>query len=102
MGLFEGVNQQRLLAVGQELQADAQAFFYDFTGLLQEVVFELQMSDNGCRMSRRSDSTWRSSSARSSCGSGIKSLRRFIEAGTSGPARVFFQLYNVGLLTPSF
>ena len=45
MGLFEGVNQQRLLPVRQELQVDAQAFFYYFVGLLQEVVFELQTPD---------------------------------------------------------
>jgi hypothetical protein len=35
----QGVNQHRLLPVGQKVRIDAQAFFYYFIGLLHEVVF---------------------------------------------------------------
>ncbi len=43
--LPEGVNQQCLLPVGQELQIDAQAFFLQFIGLVQEVLLKAQLPD---------------------------------------------------------
>ena len=44
MSRSQGVNQHRLLPIGQDLQVDAQVFFYDFVGLFQQVVFELKSS----------------------------------------------------------
>ena len=43
--LLEGVNQQCLLPVGQELQIDAQAFFSQFIGLVLEVLLKAQLPD---------------------------------------------------------
>ena len=97
MGLFEGVNQQRLLPVRQELQVDAQVFFYDFVGLLQQVMLELQMLDVA---TKRFDLSLQLRSL------GLRLWRQI--CGVSwmleppGRASWFFQLYNVGLHTPSF
>ena len=43
--MSQGINQQRLLPVGQALSVDAQVFFYEFVRLLQDVVLELQVPD---------------------------------------------------------
>jgi hypothetical protein len=43
--MFEGVNQLCLLPITQELQIDAQAFFWEFIGLLQQIMLELQLAD---------------------------------------------------------
>ncbi|AOL08561.1 hypothetical protein WI95_31340 [Burkholderia contaminans] len=45
VSLFQGINQRRLLPIRQELRVDAQAFFYYFIGLLQDVVFDLELSN---------------------------------------------------------
>ena len=45
INFLKGVNQLCFLPITQDLQIDAQAFFYDFVRLLQEIVFELQLSD---------------------------------------------------------
>jgi hypothetical protein len=57
--LLEGINQQCLLPVGQELQIDAQSFFYYFIGLLQEVALELQMPDVTLQRKRCGGGIWR-------------------------------------------
>ena len=77
MGLSQGINQQGLLPVRQELQVDTQAFFFS-----SSLAF-LKRSCSSCkfRTSRRSDSSCRSSSAR--WGSDGRSAWRFIDAGTS-------------------
>jgi len=61
--LPEGVNQQCLLPVGQELQIDSQAFFNSSLAL-----FKRSRSSCSYLTSRRSDSSWRSSSACSGAG----------------------------------
>lgn len=41
IAFLKGVNQLCLLPITQDLQIDAQVFFYEFIGLLQEIMFEL-------------------------------------------------------------
>lgn len=45
VNLFKGVNQLCLLPITQDPQIDAQVFFYEFVGLLQEIMLELQLAD---------------------------------------------------------
>lgn len=45
INFLEGVNQMCLLPITQDLQIDAQVFFYEFVGLLQEIMLELQLAD---------------------------------------------------------
>lgn len=42
---FNGVNQLCLLPITQDLQIVAQDFFYQFIGLRQEIMFELELAD---------------------------------------------------------
>src|SRR5690242_17477831 len=74
MGLFEGINQQGLLPVRQELQVDAEAFF-----IISLAFFKRSCSSCGRRISRRSDSTCRSSCTRSGWGVSGNSLWRFMD-----------------------
>ena len=83
VGVSQGVNQPGLLLVAQERQVDAQAFFNSSLAF-----FKMSCSSCSCRTSRRSDSTCRSSSARS--GSGGESLLGFGEHSSGSDTQRWF------------
>ncbi|WP_198084087.1 hypothetical protein [Variovorax sp. E3] len=94
MGLFQGINQLCLFPIAQALQVDASVFSYEFIRLVQEVVLQLQAVQVASEYVDLSlqffTPIW---------------LRRFElachDAGVSARSSWFFQLYSVGLQTPS-
>jgi len=76
---LQGVNQQRLLPVGQELQIDAQIFFNS-----SFAFFNKSCSSCNCLMFSCKDSTCRCRSVVS--GVGFASFWRFMDGGASRPS----------------
>ncbi|CRM39138.1 hypothetical protein [Pseudomonas sp. 35 E 8] len=91
----KGISQQCLLPIGQDLPVDARLFFMSSFALI----------NRSCSSCKRRTSSWRDSSCRcnsSRSGDDEGSSRHFMDGDTSGPNSWFFQLYKVGLHTPSF
>jgi hypothetical protein len=85
VGLFQGVNQHRLLPVGQELRVGRSLLFYQFIRLFQDVVLELQLPDVA---SNRFNLLLQFRTLMVRCWL----LWRFMDAGASRPSSWFFQL----------
>jgi hypothetical protein len=91
--LFEGINQQCLLPVGQELQIDAQAFFLLFHWLSSRGC--VQAGDAGYRVVAIRVVAPAPVLAVSCCCASLMLVPH-------GRVARYFQLYNVGLHTPNF